>query len=98
MTDVGKLEALLKCPMSADAQHRLSLLARCLYYILIDTEHGTSMVASIDTDENREVARTVSAFMTAHGSWLTQQLRRINSHFDNKYVVSCSLTLVSVVV
>ena len=92
MTDVGKLETLLKCPMSADAQHRVSLLARCLYYILINTEHGTSTAASIGTDENSEVARTVNAFMTAHGSWLTQQLQHIASHFDNKYVVSCSLT------
>jgi len=90
--DVNKLEMLMKCPVSTDVEHRVSLLAKCLYDILTnaDTECSSSTAASSGSSDGSEVSRTVGMFMTAHGTWLMQQWQQITRHFDNRYVVSCS--------
>jgi len=91
LMDVNALELLLKCPVSAEVQHRVSVLAKCLYCILTSTEQSTSAAASGGSSESSEVVRTVSMFMTVHSSWLTQQLQHITHCFDNRYAASSSV-------
>ena len=84
LMDVNKLEMLLKCPMSADVQHSVSLLAKCLCYILTSNDHCASTVVGSDGYESSEVSRTVDMFMAAHSTWLTQQLQHITDYIDSK--------------
>jgi len=89
LTDTNKLEVLLKYPLSTEVQHRGSVVAKCLYYILTSTEYSDGMAASSSNSVSCEVATTLSTFMTVHGSWLTQQLQHVTHYFNNKYVMCC---------
>jgi len=40
----------------------------------------------LPADENSEVGRTASLFMTAHGNWVSQQLQFITTHLSNRSV------------
>jgi len=80
LTDVNKLESLLECPLSAEVQHCLSVVAECLTVILTDTATDRDSLVSTVSDE---AATTVGKFMSEHGSWVVCQRQCITDHFNN---------------